>query len=126
MTSDSASRVTRSRRSLWRSALLFVAVLAGVTVLRAQETVPNASPPQATAAQSGATVAEDATPVASGDSTPESGSAANDQQADDGAAADTPEGQDGKPAGKVGPTKDHFEPTEKVRADFDVSFPVDI
>jgi hypothetical protein len=26
----------------------------------------------------------------------------------------------------VGPTPDRFEPTEKVRADFDVSFPVDI
>ena len=28
--------------------------------------------------------------------------------------------------GVVGDTAGHFEPTEKVRADFDVSFPVDI
>ena len=28
--------------------------------------------------------------------------------------------------GVVGPTERHFEPTEKVRPDFDVSFPVDI
>jgi hypothetical protein len=33
---------------------------------------------------------------------------------------------DGKAGGKVGPTRDRFEPSEKVRADFDVSFPVDI
>ena len=31
-----------------------------------------------------------------------------------------------RPAGVVGSTPGHFEPTEKVRADFDVSFPVDI
>ena len=35
------------------------------------------------------------------------------------------DGQSGKNATSQ-PTPDHFEPSEKVRADFDVSFPVDI
>jgi acetyl-CoA C-acetyltransferase len=42
------------------------------------------------------------------------------------AEAPAPAPAAGKPAGPVGPTRDRFEPTEKVRADFDVSFPVDI
>jgi hypothetical protein len=37
-----------------------------------------------------------------------------------------PAARAGKPDGAVGPTRDRFEPSEKVRADFDVSFPVDI
>ena len=39
--------------------------------------------------------------------------------------AEPPANPDRKP-GVVGSTPGHFEPTEKVRADFDVSFPVDI
>ncbi len=126
MTSDSASRVTRSRRSLWRSTLLFIAVLAGVTVLRAQETAPSPPSTTAPAGASGTSSDETATAVASDDAESVSGPAADDEKAAPNANARASSAPDGKPAGKVGPTQDHFEPTEKVRADFDVSFPVDI
>jgi hypothetical protein len=95
--------------------LLFCAVLAGVTVLRAQETTPAASPPAATA---GKPDPQAAPPAAAGR-----------EPADEAAAKSAAEGsaaKDVKPAARVGPTRDRFEPTEKVRADFDVSFPVDI
>jgi hypothetical protein len=106
MTSASASRVTRSSRSLRRAALLFAGVLAGVTVLRAQEPPaalpPVAAPPPPAAAPAGTNPAAPAVAT------------------------------DPKPAGKANEppastsTPSRFEPTEKVRADFDVSFPVDI
>jgi DedD protein len=115
MTSDSASRVTRSRRSLQRSLLLTAAVLAGVTVLRAQETPPAAPP--ATAPQ-----AEASAPPAA--AKPAGTEPAGAKPAEP--AADAPAPATGKAGAKVGPTRDRFEPTEKVRADFDVSFPVDI
>ena len=102
MTSDSASRVTRSSRNLQRALLLFGACLVLAGVLGAQEP---------------------AAPGPSGEPAP---------QPADGSPAETapPEGApdgaaDGRPR-TVGPTPDRFEPTEKVRADFDVSFPVDI
>jgi hypothetical protein len=42
-------------------------------------------------------------------------------------AASQPSGEKSAPAGAAtGQPKERFEPTEKVRADFDVSFPVDI
>jgi hypothetical protein len=103
MTSASASRVTRSSRSLRRAALLFAGVLAGITALRAQE--PPATPSPAPAA---------------GPASPEPAAPAP-------AVAPDP-----KAAGKTNPpatstsTPARFEPTEKVRADFDVSFPIDI
>jgi hypothetical protein len=104
MTSASASRVTRSRRSLRLAALLFAGVLAGITALRAQETptAPAVEPTAKPAAPAPASAAKDvpAQPGASG------------QKPDAAAAAGQP------------PTR--FEPTEKVRADFDVSFPIDI
>jgi hypothetical protein len=105
MTSASASRVTRSSRSLRRAALLFAGVLAGITALRAQE--PPASPSPAPAA---------------GPATPEPAAS----------APAPPAATDPKAAGKTNPpatstsTPARFEPTEKVRADFDVSFPIDI
>lgn len=126
MTSDSASRVTRSRRSLLRSTLLFIAVLAGVTVLRAQETAPTAPPPQAPATEAAIPAEKAATPAAPDDSKSATAPAVSDEEAATDAKAQSAGAQEGKPAGKVGPTQDHFEPTEKVRADFDVSFPVDI
>jgi hypothetical protein len=49
---------------------------------------------------------------------PEEKSSAEEEEPPPDAAPRTP--------GVVGPTPEHFEPTEKVRADFDVSFPVDI
>jgi hypothetical protein len=108
MTSASASRVTRSSRSLRRAELLLAGVLAGVTALRAQEpraaSPPAAVPPAPAAAPAGTNPAAPAPAVAT----------------------------DPKAAGKVNEppastsTPSRFEPTEKVRADFDVSFPIDI
>jgi hypothetical protein len=102
MTSASASRVTRSSRSLRRAALLFAGVLAGITVLRAQE--PPATPPPAPPA--GPVTPEPAAPASA---------AATDPKA---AKTNAPPASTSTPA--------RFEPTEKVRADFDVSFPIDI
>lgn len=104
MTSASASRVTRSRRSLRLGLLLFAGVLAGITALRAQEapTAPAATPA--------------ATPAA-----PAPAAAAQDVPAQPGASGQKP---DAATAAGQSPTR--FEPTEKVRADFDVSFPIDI
>jgi hypothetical protein len=126
MTSASASRVTRSSRSLRVAVAMFAGVLAVVTVLRAQETPPAAPatapaeiPPGAAA--SGADASTEA---------PASGPAAAEAQEDSvatsepSAAADTPASAD-RPR-PVGPTPGRFEPTEKVRADFDVAFPIDI
>jgi len=122
MTSASASRVTRSSRNLRLAIAMFAGVLAVVTVLRAQETppaAPAASPPAAPAGAPG----------------PETGTAteapadAAEGSADEGppappAAAPTTAPPD--PKRPVGPTPGRFEPTEKVRADFDVAFPIDI
>ena len=102
MTSASASRVTRSSRSLRRAALLFAGVLAGITVLRAQE--PPATPSPAPPA--GPVTPEPAAPASA---------AATDPKA---AKTNAPPASTSTPA--------RFEPTEKVRADFDVSFPIDI
>jgi hypothetical protein len=102
MTSASASRVTRSSRSLRRAALLFAGVLAGITVLRAQE--PPAAPSPAPPA--GPATPEPAAPAPA---------AATDPKA---AKTNAPPASTSTPA--------RFEPTEKVRADFDVSFPIDI
>ena len=105
MTSDSALRVTRSSRSLRLAVLLFAGCLAVITALRAQEPAP---PP----AETGAEETTESTDGTEGKTGPN--------------AADEPAaGPDRKPAA-VGPTPGRFEPTEKVRADFDVSFPVDI
>jgi cytoskeletal protein RodZ len=117
MTSDSASRVTRSSRSLRLAVMLFLGALAAATVLRAQE------PPKATAtppapAPAGEPVAE---PAAEPPVTPTPAEAEAAAPAGDKAAPAT--ATDRKPASAP---SGRFEPTEKVRADFDVSFPVDI
>jgi hypothetical protein len=103
MTSASASRVTRSSRSLRRAALLFAGVLAGITALRAQE--PPATPSPAPAA---------------GPASPEPAAPAPAAAPDPRAATKT------NPPATSTSTPARFEPTEKVRADFDVSFPIDI
>ena len=103
MTSDSASRVTRSRWHL----LGAVALLAVVGVLRAQEPQAPAPPPPASAPAPAA-------------NPPATNPPAADPPASTAPAAGAP------PAAKPGRTQDRFEPTEKVRADFDVSFPIDI
>jgi hypothetical protein len=106
MTSASASRVTRSRRNLRLALLAFAGVLAVVTVLRAQETSP--APEQQGSPVPAAPAAK--APASAGER---------------GAAADA-EAVQAKPATPAAPSPARFEPTEKVRADFDVSFPVDI
>jgi len=104
MTSASASRVTRSSRSLRLALLLFAGALAVAGVLRAQETAPPA-------------------PAATGPS--EAPPAAGEPARDPAAEAGRPTAK-GSPPANAGPTPGRFEPTEKVRADFDVAFPVDI
>jgi hypothetical protein len=112
MMSDSESRVTRSKRNLRSASVMFAVCLVIVGVLRAQEAPRPAPPPTQPAAA--AAPAEQRDEAAAGDA--ESG--------DRGADSKTKKPNDGP--GVVGPTPDRFEPTEKVRADFDVSFPVDI
>jgi len=154
MTSDSASRVTRNSRDLRRLLLAAVVCAAGMTVLRAQD-VPPAAPPTpaqpAPAAEGGAGDAGNEStddgekvdfpdaPTADFPDAPDPGAAASKPAANAPPAApqakapDAGEEEEGPPPdaaprtpGVVGSTPGHFEPTEKVRADFDVSFPVDI
>jgi len=114
MTSASASRVTRSSRSLRRAALLFAGVLAGITALRAQEPRPAPQPASSASVPAVAPakpVQSDADPAAATiEAAPDSGNAP---------------AKASQPATSV-PSPARFVPTEKVRADFDVSFPVDI
>ena len=114
MMSDSESRVTRSKRNL-RSASVMVAVcLVIVGVLRAQEAPRRAPTPTPTQSAAAAAPAEERDEAAAGDA-----------KRDDRAADSKTKKPNAEP-GIVGPTPNRFEPTEKVRADFDVSFPVDI
>jgi hypothetical protein len=98
MTSDSASRVTRSRRDLTLMIVLLIGALAVVTALSAQE-APKAPPAEQPVEQA-------APPAAPAEGKSEPPAAATDR--------------------KPGTSPSRFEPSEKVRADFDVSFPVDI
>jgi hypothetical protein len=124
MTSDSASRVTRSRRDLRLAVVLFLAGLAAVTALRAQEPAkPSAAAARPAAAPSAATPAGEATTQTPGPAAATRGDTT--QPADDKAAPPPAGASDHKP-GTSDASSTHFEPTEKVRADFDVSFPVDI
>jgi len=104
MTSAFASRVTRSSRSLRLALLLLGGVLAVAGALRAQE--PPAPAPEATT--EGTEVVE----AAKGEAVKRTPAA----EADAAEKAPPPKG----------PSPNRFEPTEKVRADFDVSFPIDI
>jgi hypothetical protein len=92
--------------------MLFLGVLSVVTVLRAQESAPAAAGKAATPASASATDAANAARAAAPDVEP---------------SAEPPAGPaDGAAPGPKGPSPSRFEPTEKVRADFDVSFPIDI
>jgi len=84
---------------------LFGCCLAAGTVLRAQEPVPVEAQER-----QGTTEGTERTEGAEG----------KDAKAPPAAA------EADRKTGVVGPTPERFEPTEKVRADFDVSFPVDI
>ena len=117
MTSASASRVTRSRRSLGLAVALLCGALAVVGALRAQ--VPGQKPPASVSPAAAAPPTDGAPVAASAAAAP----AAPTAEASPAAAAPP---ADGKPARGSGASPSHFEPTEKVRADFDVSFPVDI
>ncbi len=104
---------------------MFAGVLAVVTVLRAQETPPVREAPQE--APAGEPLPEDATPAETG---PGASAAAGAEDSDAAGAqpaqAAGPTNAPPDPARPVGPTPGRFEPTEKVRADFDVAFPIDI
>ena len=108
MTSASASRVTRSSRSLRLALLLLGGVLAVAGALRAQEAGRPAPAPEAEATTEGT----------------EGAKGAKDEAVKQPAAAE-PDAAEKAPPPK-GPSPNRFEPTEKVRADFDVSFPIDI
>jgi len=115
MTSDSASRVTRSSRNLRLAVALFLGALAAATALRAQEPSKAAQPAPAPASEPVTDAAADPPAAASSEvaeSTAPEGDKAAPATATDRKPASAPSGR--------------FEPTEKVRADFDVSFPVDI
>ena len=115
MTSDSASRVTRSSRNLRLAVALFLGTLAAATALRAQEPSKATQPAPAPASEP-ATAAAAESPAAASSEKAEGTAPAGDKTAPAGAT-------DRKPSGA---SSGRFEPTEKVRADFDVSFPVDI
>ncbi len=105
MTSASASRVTRSSRSLRLALLLLGGGLAVASALRAQQ--PPA-PKATTEGTEGTEVVE----------------AAKDAAVKRPPAAEADAAEKAPPP--KGPSPNRFEPTEKVRADFDVSFPIDI
>lgn len=139
MTRASASRGTRSSRDLRLLVLLALACMAGITVLRAQETPPagDEAAPAAAEEPAAQTPAEgekiefpDAPePNAAPPSAPRAPAATKAPAAEEEEATDEeePPPETGpRTPGVVGDTPGHFEPTEKVRADFDVSFPVDI
>ena len=137
MTRASASRATRSSRDLRLLVLLALACVAGITVLRAQETppadaetAPVAEPDDTEAAADGEKIefpdAPDPTAAPSkppAAPTTEAPAAAAGEEVDE---EEPPPETTPRTPGVVGDTAGHFEPTEKVRADFDVSFPVDI
>jgi hypothetical protein len=131
MISASASRVTRSERSLRLGLLLFAGVLAGVTVLRAQEPPPPA-PAARTVPASNPSTAEP--PAQPGAAAPDEAAAKQADTPDETAsteaarpaATERDDVADQAAAPPAGPSPARFEPTEKVRADFDVAFPIDI
>jgi hypothetical protein len=109
---------------------MFAGVLAVVTVLRAQETPPAAPAPAPAASAAGAAgPGDDTAGEAPGEV--ESGQPATGEAQDPGTTAGERPAETNPPAPAdrtrpVGPTPGRFEPTEKVRADFDVAFPIDI
>jgi hypothetical protein len=154
MTSDSASGVTHSSRGL-RGLLLALACIAGMTVAWAQDAPHASQSPSEQSSPAQEAPASDEPAGAPADEeikfpdAPDPGApgtppaakkpqAAPPAEAPEDVKADSPEGNsatedEGPPPGAaprkpgvVGSTPEHFEPTEKVRADFDVSFPVDI
>jgi len=137
MTRVSASRATRSSRDLRLLVLLALACVAGITILRAQETppadaetAPVAEPDSTEAPAEGEKIEfPDAPDPTAAPSKPPAAPTTEAPAAAAGAEVDEeepPPETTPRTPGVVGDTAGHFEPTEKVRADFDVSFPVDI
>lgn len=139
MTRASASRATRSSRDLRLLVLLALACVAGITVLRAQETPPASDGAASAAAEGSAAQTQDQgekiefpdapDPNAAPPPAPRAPAASEAPAAgeEEGTDEEEPPPESGpRTPGVVGDTPGHFEPTEKVRADFDVSFPVDI
>jgi hypothetical protein len=105
----------RSRHQPWLVTVVVCGVLGGTRLLSAQEVspAPEESAPPVAAPTEAAKPPVDA-PVPATEAKAEVEPAASDEK------AATP------PSKAVGATPGRFEPTEKVRADFDVSFPIDI
>jgi hypothetical protein len=133
MTSDSASRATRSRRSLGLAITLLAGGIVAVGALEAQEAPGTAQSTPAAAAKEApapATPGTAAVPTAT-TRAPAPGPAsvpapAAGHTAAPAQASAQPPPADAKTPSASGKSGEHFEPTEKVRADYDVSFPVDI
>ena len=143
MTSDSASRVTRSRRAFRLILYPLVAGAGLATVLHAQDQAPqpehepaatpaptDKSAPAATPATEPPAQAKTPAPAGeqagqAGTATPPAGTATPAATTPGANASDDDTRDESAPVPK-GSSPNHFEPTEKVRADFDVSFPVDI
>ena len=111
------NRKERRSRPVSIAPVIALAILAaGIAI--AQQNLPTPSPPPKVAPAAGSTpgpVSDDAagtTPVPAGDN------AAGADASDDDSAPAKPVSAKGSPQ--------RFEPTEKVRPDFDVAFPVDI
>jgi hypothetical protein len=136
MTSDSASRVTRSSRSLRRTLALLAACIAVVGLLRAQETAAppgsartTADSPESAKEKQSAPATQSAAPAGADSGTSDAVASApgTDSEGTADSTTEKPSPADVRPApAKGGTSPGRFEPTEKVRADFDVSFPVDI
>jgi len=137
MTRVSASRATRSSRDLRLLVMLALACVAGITVLRAQETPPADAETAPVAEPDGTEAPAEGEKIDFPDApdptaAPSKSPAAPTTEAPPAAAGEEVDEEEPPPEttprtpGVVGDTAGHFEPTEKVRADFDVSFPVDI
>jgi cytoskeletal protein RodZ len=115
----------RSRHEPWLVAVAVCGVLGTTRLLSAQEAPPapaQSAPPAAAPAEAarpaGGPTASTTETTTTAEATSEAEVEGESDAADEKAAA--------KPPKAVGATPGRFEPTEKVRADFDVSFPIDI
>jgi hypothetical protein len=112
MTSDSASRVMRSKYPLALATALFAAGVVAVTATSAQQAPSSAQTTTAATAKDAPATAPAASAATPASSQPP--------------ATAKPPAAAASRGSSGGQSPEHFEPTEKVRADFDVSFPVDI
>jgi cytoskeletal protein RodZ len=117
----------RSRLEPLLVAFAVCGVLGGTRLLSAQEAPPAAATPTEAATSAEAGTEAKAAAAAEAAARAAKGEAETDADARPAAGSEPSEATAGKPPPKaVGATPGRFEPTEKVRADFDVSFPIDI